>query len=92
MNDLQAVLAILIFFISAYLVYDLLTNGFSWTVLLVCIGGFVLVHFILPKSRDQDSAWYESLEFIFDFPFRAIAYSLRGIGRAFGKGDVDLDI
>lgn len=92
MNDFRAVLAIFAFSVSLYLIYDLLTNAFSIYILMACIFGFVIAHFLWPKQRDYESHWYDALELIIDLPFRAIAFALRGIGRVVGKDGVDVDI
>ena len=91
MHDLLAVLAIFISCISGYLVFDLFYTGFSWAVLLSAIGGFILVHIIWPKKLDNDSAWYDALEFIFDFPYRFTAACIRGVVRG-GSDAVDLNL
>ena len=90
MDDFLAVLAIFISCISGYLVFDLFYTGFSWAVLFSAIGGFILVHLIWPKKLDEDSAWYDALEFIFDFPYRLMAALVRGVVRG-GSDVVDLD-
>lgn len=92
MNDLRTVTAIFIFCVSSYLIYDLFACGFDMLVLLASISSFLIVHYIWPRDRDENGTWYELLEFIFDLPFRTIAYSLRIIGKTIGKGDADFDI
>jgi hypothetical protein len=79
MDDFLAVVAIFIFCISGYLVFDLFYTGFSWAVLLSAIGGFSLVHAIWPKKHDEDSAWYDALEYIFYFSYRFTVACIRGI-------------
>ena len=90
MDDFLAVLAIFISCISGYLVFDLFYTGFSWAVLFSAIGGFILVHIIWPKKLDSNSAWYDALEYIFDFPYRFTSACIRGIMR--GGDTVDLDV
>lgn len=90
MNDFRAVLAIFISMISGYLIIDIFLNGFSWVLVFFAIIGFILVHLIWPKHRSSDSAWYESLQFIFDLPYQLIAYSIRGLGRLLKLGDIDI--
>ena len=92
MDDIKAVIAIFIFCASTYLVFDLFINGFNFYVLLGAIIGFALVHMIWPKSRDHESAWYDSLEFIFDLPYQTMARGLRLIGIKSGKSDIDMDL
>jgi intein/homing endonuclease len=92
MNDCIAVIAIFIFFVSSYLVYDLFSNGFNIFVLLGALIGYLIVHFIWPKNRNSESVWYDSLEFIFDLPYRTIALFLRGLFSWGRKGDIDVDL
>ncbi len=90
MDDVLAVLAIFISCISGYLIFDLFYTGFSWAVLLSAVCGFLIVHLIWPKKRDGGSAWYDALEFIFDFPYRFTAACIRGVVKG-GSDAVDLD-
>jgi hypothetical protein len=94
MDDVRAVIAIFISCVSGYLVYDLLSNGFSWGVLCAAIIGFLLVHLIWPKRRDYESVWYYGLEYIFDLPYRCIALFVRGIGKILkgSDGGIGFDI
>ena len=91
MDDFLAVVAIFISCISGYLVFDLFYTGFSWQVLLSAVLGFLIVHIIWPKNRDGESAWYEALEFIFDFPYRFTAACIRGLLKG-GSDAVDFDL
>jgi len=91
MKDFLAVLAIFISCISGYLVFDLFYTGFSWAVLFSALAGFILVHIIWPKKQDEDSAWYNALEFIFDFPYRFTAACIRGAVKG-GSDAVDFDL
>jgi len=92
MNDLIAVIAILIFFSSSYFVYDLFSNGFNLYVLLAAIIGYVIVHLIWPKTRDENSAWYDALEVICDLPYQAMALCLRTLSLRGAKSDIDIDL
>ena len=91
MNEFRVFIAVLVFSISTYLVYDLIVNGFNWVLLFFCIGGYISVHYIWPKKSDDESLWFEALEFIFDFPFRVISGHLRTVGRTVNKVD-DFDL
>lgn len=92
MDSLRALLAIAVFSLSTYLVIDLLRNGFNLVVLLVCLGGFVLAHFLWPRKSNDGSAWYDWFEIIIDIPNRSIALILRSIGRSTRSGtDFDFD-
>jgi hypothetical protein len=90
MDDFLAVVAIFISCISGYLVFDLFYTGFSWSVLLSAVFGFLIVHIIWPKKQDSDSAWYDTLEFIFDFPYRLMATLIRGVVKSGDAVGLDL--
>ena len=75
---------------SAYLLIDLFLHGFSWLILGASLIGFILVHYIWPK--DEEDAWYDALEVIFDFPYRCIAKLLRGLSHMFKDGDIGIDL
>lgn len=92
MDELRVVIAIITFCISAYLGYDLFANGFSWPVLFLCCIGFLSVHYIWPRNSSNDSNWYDVLEIVIDLPYRAIAMTLRAIGRGLRSGDGDIGI
>lgn len=82
MDDLRAIIAMFVGGLSAYLVYDLFVNGFSWTLLIFVLAGFWFVHVIWPNTRDRESHWYDLFESIFDFPYRTIAFALRSLFRS----------
>lgn len=86
MEDFRAIAAICLSCVSAYLVFDIFTNGFSWALLLAAIVGFWLVHLIWPRDADRESPWYDLLEFVFDLPYRCMAMFFRGLGRSFRDG------
>jgi len=94
MELVRILLSICVFCISSYLVVDLFIYGFSLSVLLFCIGGFVLVHFLRPKKSSVDNGFYEIFDLVLDLPYQTIATIIRNIGRLFrdGSGGVDLDI
>ena len=81
MNDFRAVVAIFIACISGYLCIDMLLNGFSWVLLLAAMAGFALVHVIWPPKQNYESAWYDTAEVIFDFPYRLTASMLRTLAK-----------
>ena len=91
MDSLRAILAICVFAVSCYLVFDLFATGFNWFILIAAISGFILVHFIWPREHQGD-AWYDALEFIFDLPYRLIANSIRALVRGIKNSDVDAGI
>ena len=94
MNEFRVFISVSLFCISSYLAYDLFANGFNLVVLVTCIFGYVLVHYIWPKHKDDDSAWYDLLEIVVDLPFRAMATLLRSIGRIAksANGDTGIDL
>lgn len=92
MNELRVFLSTILFTISSYLIYDLLVNGFSGTILFFCILGYISVHYIWPKQNDGESPWYELLEVIVDLPFRTMAHLLRSLGRLFRSTNDGIDI
>ena len=89
MDELRVFTAFSIFTISAYLAYDLFATGFSWMVLLFCIGGFVAAHYIWPKNTSGDSHWYDSFEIFIDIPYQSIAFAIRSLARIFKRADID---
>lgn len=93
MDELRVFLATVVFSISCYLVFDLAANGFNWSVLISCLIGFVLVHYIRPKNAPGESHWYDILELIIDLPYQAMAFALRALlrGSRTGDGDVGID-
>lgn len=93
MDEVRVFIATIVFCISLYLGYDLFANGFSWFVLIACLGGFVLVHYIRPRNSSADSNWYDIFEIIIDLPYQAMAVALRAITRSSrgSSGDVGID-
>lgn len=79
MDLLRILLSICVFCISAYLAVDLFVYGFSLPVLLFCIGGFVLVHFLRPKKSSVDNGFYEIVDLVLDLPYRTIATIIRSM-------------
>lgn len=91
MEVMRVVLATILFCMSSYLVYDLLVNGFSVVVLAACLFGYVTAHYMWPRNKIEDSAWYDLLELVIDIPFRSVAYILRSLGRVFRGSDAGVD-
>ena len=91
MDEIRAILAGCFFLVGCYLVYDLFTTGFDWTVLVGCIAGFVIAHYMWPKQHASESAWYDVAEFVIDLPFRSIAAALRSVSKSFRGDDMDID-
>lgn len=92
MNEFRVFLTVSVFVLSCYLVMDLVIFGFDWILLLFALGGFVCCHYLWPKKWREESAWYDAIEFIVDFPFRLLALMIRGIRRAFADGDANFDL
>ncbi|WP_028865367.1 hypothetical protein [Psychromonas aquimarina] len=92
MNEFRVFLAVVIFFISTYLVFDLFANGFDWIVLVFALVGYILIHYIWPKDKESESVWYDLLEYVVDLPFRTMAYMIRLLGRIVRGSDGDIGI
>jgi hypothetical protein len=89
-DGIRLLLAVLLFCLGIYLVWDLFAAGFDVIVLASSLLCFVVAHYIKPKSSDRDdaSAVWDILDFIVDVPFRAISLFLRATSKPF-KGDID---
>ncbi|WP_062060951.1 hypothetical protein [Cellvibrio sp. OA-2007] len=87
-NELRLFLAVLLFCLGIYLVWDLCSAGFDLIILVSSLLCFVVAHYIKPKpdDRDDSSVVLDVLDFIVDIPFRAISIFLRAISKPF-KGD-----
>jgi hypothetical protein len=92
MNDLRAVLSIIIFVVSSYCIVDLFLFGFSWSVLIFIFIGYTCSHYLWPSKRDDESVWYDSLELIIEFPFYSFTYALRAMGKVFKNIDSGVDL
>jgi hypothetical protein len=91
MDEMRFLLALLLFCLGVYLIWDLFANGFSWAVLLASIICFIATHYVKPTSNrnDDSSSVLDVIEIIFDLPYQAIALLIRGIGKVL-KGGADL--
>ncbi len=89
-DEVRLLLAVLLFCLGVYLVWDLFVAGFDFIVLLSVLFCFIAAHYIKPKSsdRDESSVVWDILDFIVDIPFKTISIFLRTLSRPF-KGDVD---
>jgi hypothetical protein len=89
-NELRLLLAVLLFCLGIYLIWDLFVAGFDFIVLVSSIICFIAAHYVKPKSddRDEPSAVWDLVDLIVDIPFRTISIFLRAISKPF-KGDVD---
>lgn len=90
LDEIRLFLAVLLFCLGIYLVWDLFAAGFELIVLASSLLCFVAAHYIKPKSNDRDDSTvvWDVLDFIVDIPFRAISIFLRAISKPF-KGDTD---
>lgn len=91
---IQLILACIFFVLGCYLTYDLITNGFDWSVLMGIIMCFTLAHYIRPYFRKDNKPdtldWIDVIDIIVDFPFRLVVYSIRALGRAKDVDSIDL--
>ncbi|WP_339721095.1 hypothetical protein [uncultured Paraglaciecola sp.] len=92
MNNFRVFLSVCIFIVSAYFIVDLIIYSFDWVLLFFSLLAFVCAHYLWPPKYDGESAWYDALEVLIEFPYRAIAFFFRGLGKAFKDGDLDLDV
>jgi len=77
---------------SSYFVFDLIFYGFDLLLLIASILGYVLAHYIWPPKFDDESHWYDLLEYVVDLPFRILVGSIRGIGSIFKNSDSSFDL
>ncbi len=77
---------------SSYFVFDLIFYDFDWLLLIASILGYVLAHYIWPPKFDDESHWYDLLEYVVDLPFRILITSIRGIGSVFKNSDSSFDL
>ena len=85
-------LSIVVFTLSSYFVFDIVMLGFDWLLFLCSIVGFISVHYLWPAKHDDESAWYDLLEYVIDFPFRLITLFIRSLGDIFRNADSGLDL
>ena len=90
-DEIRLILAVLLFCVGAYLVWDLFATGFDVFVLLSAIACFIFAHYVKPNTRDSgdSSSLWDILDFVVDIPFKVISLFLRGISKPF-KGDTDI--
>lgn len=89
-NEIRLLLAVLLFCLGVYLIWDLFAAGFDFIVLVSSLLCFIVAHYIKPKSSDRDdsSVVWDIVDFIVDIPFKTISIFLRAISKPF-KGDID---
>jgi hypothetical protein len=92
MNDLRAVIAIVLFAVGVYFIVDMIMFGFSWSLLIFSLVAFLLVHPIWPPKHDGDNCWYDIFELLVDLPYQSMAMIVRGLGKLFRNGDAGLDL
>jgi len=90
-DEIRLKLAVLLFCVGAYLVWDLFATGFDVVVLLTAIACFIFAHYVKPNTRDgsDSSSLWDVLDFVIDISFKVMSVFLRGISRSF-KGDADI--
>ncbi|NCP64623.1 MAG: hypothetical protein GW836_08230 [Paraglaciecola sp.] len=54
--------------------------------------GFACSDYLWPAQHDHDSHWYDLLEVVVEFPFRAVALLLRSLGRLIKHSDSSIDL
>jgi len=77
---------------SSYFVFDLISYSFDWLLVMTSILGYVLTHYIWPPKFDDESHWYDLLEYVVGLPFRILVISIRGIGGIFKNSDSSFDL
>lgn len=90
LDEIRLFVAVLLFCLGIYLVWDLFATGFELIVLASSLLCFVVAHYIKPKSDDREdsSVVWDILDFIVDIPFKTISIFLRAITKP-SKGDAD---
>ena len=87
-------LAVSSFLLACFLVYDLIANGFDWSVLLGILVCFLAAHYLKPdfkKSNKPDVYdWIDIIDFIIDIPFRFLVYTIRAVGKAKNVDSIDI--
>ena len=61
LDEIRLLLAVLLFCLGIYLVWDLFATGFDLIVLVSSLLCFVVAHYIKPKSNDGGDASYGTL-------------------------------
>jgi len=56
-----------------------------------CYWWFYSCAYYLAEETHEDSAWYDVLEYIFDFPYRFTAALLRAVVKG-GSDAIDIDL
>lgn len=89
-DAIRLFVAVALFCLGIYLVFDLFVSGFSFVVMVSAIICFVLAHYIKPKGSifDDLASVFDFIDFVIDIPFRVIAGLLRALIKPF-KGDFD---
>ncbi len=92
MNNFRVFLATSIFIMSSYFVFDLIFYGFDWLLLIVSLFGYVFAHYIWPPKHDNESNWYDLLEYVVELPFRILASIIRGLSGLIKNSDSSFDL
>lgn len=90
MDTIRLTLALVLFSLGLYLIFDLFVSGFNLFILGAAIGCFVLARYVKPKTYHEDDAdtLSEIIDLIIELPFRLIARALRVFARGL-KDNVD---
>ena len=88
---LRFLLAVALFAVGCYLIYDLFSTYFDIYVLVAALVSLVMAHYVKPKidvSNKPDSYnWFDALDLLLDIPFRILSIGLRGLWKV-GKSDI----
>ena len=91
---IRLILASTCFVLGCFLIYDLFSGGFDWSVLVGSISCFLLAHYIRPnfgKHNKPDALdWVDVVDIIVDVPFRLVVYAIRAIGSSKHFDSIDL--
>ena len=87
---LRFLIAIALFALGCYLLYDLFQSGFDIYVSLAALVALVMAHYVKHRinrdNRPDSYDWLDALDLILDIPYRFIAFGLRSLWRV-GKSD-----
>lgn len=81
MGGIRTLLAVFMFSISCFLLYDLFANGFSFKVLFGVVVFYAAAYLLLPdaNSKQRSLDILEMMELVVKLPFRIIVGAVRGI-------------
>ncbi|MEE4376921.1 MAG: hypothetical protein V2J55_05330 [Candidatus Competibacteraceae bacterium] len=87
MNVLRELVAIIVFIAALYLLYGIISTGFSWVHVAGAVVCFTVAYFVWPSKRRgqrQTDHWLlDVIEIVVEFPIELILWLARGIGNLF---------